>query len=545
MLGRKLDNFIPSILRDDPNDLRRCRIMIGSAFSVGILTLALSFARLMTEGWNSILGWTFVAVSLLMLSAPFILRLTKSILFAGSMIPAVGVSTLIFMSVFEGGIESEAIYWFPFAPLIAAFFVNAFASILFGLIILIALVAIYFAQLSGVITPSALPLNVLLLLKLISAAGAVIFGASVAWLYETNRRKSEAALQRSNLRTEAIISAIPDCMFLLNPEGKILEIKTVAGSDILNLQFHVMDHKYNTILELFSSQDKERIVTQLQSAISVGMIQIEEYELQKAKQVSSLEVRMVPMNKEEVLTIIRDVTSERNVERLKNEFISTVSHELRTPLTAIVGYLGLLRGGVVSSIPEQANDMIENANSNAKRLSSLIDDLLDLQKISGGHIQYSMSDVPISDFIKQTIELNQGYASKYHVKLMCDNLDEKINVRIDENRMHQVMANLISNAIKYSPQGDKVSVQALCNQDQINISVTDNGAGIPQEFRSQVFDKFTQSDSSNTRNVGGTGLGLSISKMIVEAHGGSIDFETEIGKGTIFNIYLPIFTNNN
>ena len=544
MLGRKLDHFIPTVMRSDSNELRRCRIMIGSAFSVGVLTLGLSFARLLTEGWDSFLGWIFVAVSLLMLSAPFILRLTKSILFAGSMIPALGVSTLIFMSAFEGGIESEAIYWFPFAPLIAAFFVNAFASILFGLIILIALVVIYFSQLSGMITPSPLPSDVLLLLKLMSATSAVIFGASVAWLYETNRRKSEAALQKSNMRTEAIISAIPDCIFLLNSEGKILEIKTVAGSGILNSLLHVTEHKFNTIMEIFSSQDKTRITTQLQKAISAGIIQIEEYELHKENKVSSLEVRMVPMNTEEVLTIIRDVTRERNVERLKNEFISTVSHELRTPLTAIVGYLGLLHGGVVSDIPKEANDMIVNANSNANRLSSLIDDILDLQKISGGHIQYSMIDVPISEFIKQTIELNQGYASKYHVQLVYDNLDDEINFRIDENRMHQVMANLISNAIKYSPQGDKVSVQVKCNHDQINISVTDNGAGIPKEFRNQVFEKFTQSDSSDTRKVGGTGLGLSISKMIVEAHGGNIDFETEIGKGTTFNIYLPILANN-
>ena len=347
------------------------------------------------------------------------------------------------------------------------------------------------------------------------------------------------------MRTEAIISAIPDCMFLLNSEGKILEIKEVDSPGILNLKLHITDHKFNTIMELVSNEDKARIATQLQIAISVGSIQVEEYELHTAEQVSSLEVRMVPMNKEEVLAIIRDVTSERNIERLKNEFISTVSHELRTPLTAIVGYLSLLQGGVVSGIPKEANDMIENANTNAARLSSLIDDILDLQKVSGGHLQYSMNDVLLSEFIKQTIEFNQGYATKYHVQLVCENLAEKNNIRIDTNRMHQVMANLISNAIKYSPQGEKVSVQAQCNNGQINISVTDKGAGIPKEFRSQVFEKFTQSDSSNTRQVGGTGLGLSISKMIVEAHGGSIDFETEIGIGTTFNIYLPTIVNNN
>ena len=538
MLAARLDYFIPTLLRSDPNELRRCRIMIGSAFSVGFLTLLLAFARLLTEGFDSLLGWTFIGVSILMLFIPLILRLTKSILLAGSLLPAVGASTLIFMSVFEAGIDSEAIYWFPFAPLIATFFVNAFASILFGLIMLIALTAIYFSQQSGMISPSSLPIEVLLLLKLMSATGAVIFGASVAWLYETNRRKSEDALQTSNAKTEAIISAIPDTMFLLNPEGKILEIKTSAG--IFNSLLHDKYRKCDTIMELFSSQDKVRITAQLQRSISADKIQIEEYDFLEAEQTLSLELRIVPMNKEEVLTIIRDVTSERKIDRLKNEFLSTVSHELRTPLTAIVGNLGILCGGVVSDIPKQANDMIENANSNAKRLSILIDDLLDLQKISSGQIQYSMKNMAIDEFIEQSIEFNQGYASKYHVLLACNNRVEKINIRIDESRMHQVMANLISNAIKYSPEGEEVSVKVQCNNDQISISVSDKGEGIPVEFREQVFDKFTQSDSSNTRKAGGTGLGLSISKTIVEAHGGKIDFETEVGVGTTFNVYLPI-----
>ncbi|MDH5396033.1 MAG: hypothetical protein OEW97_07135, partial [Gammaproteobacteria bacterium] len=233
-IAQKLDYFIPVALRDDTDVLRRCRIIIGSSLTVGLLTLFLSFARLLSEGWNSILGWTFVAVSLLMLTSPIILRLTRSVLLAGSMIPALGASTLIFMAAYEGGLNSEALYWFPFAPLIAAFFVNAFASIAFGLLMLIALMVIYLAQQSGMILPSPNSMEVVQFLKLVSALAAVIFGASVAWLYENNRRKSENALQRSNSKTEAIVSAIPDAILLLNNEGNILEVKTTAGIDILN-----------------------------------------------------------------------------------------------------------------------------------------------------------------------------------------------------------------------------------------------------------------------------------------------------------------------
>lgn len=526
-------------MRDDTDVLRRCRIIIGSALSVGFLTLFLSFARLASEGLNSILGWTFVVVALLMLTSPLILRLTRSVLLAGGMIPALGASTLIFMAAYEGGLESEALYWFPFAPLIAAFFVNAFASVIFGLLMLIALMVIYLAQQSGMILASPNSIEVVQFLKLMSAVAAVIFGASVAWLYENNRRKSENALKRSNSKTEAILSAIPDAIFLLNNEGKIIEVKTTAGIDILASILNVKARVDNTIMDLVCRDDKKRIMVQLQQAISTRTIQLEEYELNEAGKYFALEARIVSTSMKEILLIIRDVTHERNIERMKNEFLSTVSHELRTPLTAITGYIGLLSGGVIPGIPEQANEMLNNTNRNAQRLSVLINDLLDLQKISSSQIEYNMTNIDVSEFIDSTIELNQGYASKYNVRLEFDNRITKTIFSIDESRMHQVMANLISNAIKHSPENETVMIQVQNNNNEIIISVTDNGEGIPEEFQARVFEKFTQSDSSNTRKTGGTGLGLSISKIIVEAHGGNIDFKTQPGMGTTFNIYLP------
>ena len=539
-LKDKLSYFIPAALQKKSDELRRCRILIGSSFSVGFLTLALAFVRFMSEGWASNIGWVFFFVSILMLSTPVILRLSRSVFIAGSMIPALGASTLIFMAVYEGGMESEAIYWFPFAPLIAAFFVNAFASIIFGLLMLAALTAIYLSQQSGMISQSPNPIEIVQFLKLMSATAAVIFGASVAWLYETSRRKSEAALRHSNSRTEAILSAIPDAMFLLNHKGQILETKTSAGKDMINSSTFISNRNDNTVFDLFSADDSERISTQLQRAISAGTVQVAEYDLKETGQHLSYEVRIVPTSMQEALMIIRDVTTQRNIERMKNEFLSTVSHELRTPLTAVIGYISLLTGGVIPGIPKQASEMLENTNRNAMRLNSLIDDLLDLQKISSGHLEYVKKNVDVGTFVENSVELNKGYASMYDVEIVFDNMSDKTDIWIDESRMHQVIANLISNAIKYSPSGEKVLVQVKKNNDHVIISVKDNGEGIPEEFHNHVFEKFTQSDSSNTRKVGGTGLGLNISKRIVEAHGGRIDFETQIGKGTTFSLYIPI-----
>lgn len=540
-LARKFDHFIPIVLRGNTNELRRSRIILGASLSVGLLTITLSLARFIAEGWGSSFGWMLVAVSMVMLSNPLILRLTQSTLLAGSVIPTIGASTLITMAALQGGLESEAIYWFPFAPLIAAFFVNAYASMAFGTLMLLALLALYFGQKSGVIIKSTHPLEIMQHLKLMSAVTAVIFGAVVAWLYESNRRKSEAALQRSNAKTQAMVSAMPDTMFLVNPEGRVLDIEVSETNAISMPILRLADRTNYSIVDLFPAlDDKERITTQLQRAIDAGSIQIEEYDIDEADQHWSIEVRIVPAAKGEVLAIIRDVTKERDIERLKNEFLSTVSHELRTPLTAIIGYIALLSNGMIPGIPDKARNMIDNVNRNAEQLSVIIDDLLDLQKISSGRMQYSMKYVQIGVFLKHCIELNQGYASKYNVRLGYNNQADDTNIQIDESRMQQVMANLISNAIKYSHSGGTVSVEARNNIGQVCISVKDKGAGIPEEFHGQVYEKFSQSDSSTTRTVGGTGLGLSISKMIIERHGGSIDFDSELGVGTTFYVCLPI-----
>jgi len=242
--------------------------------------------------------------------------------------------------------------------------------------------------------------------------------------------------------------------------------------------------------------------------------------------------------------ILRDITERKKIDRLKDEFVSTVSHELRTPLTAIKGSLDLVTNGFNLDLPEQAEGMLTIANRNVERLLTLINDILDVSKLESGEISFQLEHIDIKPFINDTININQEYAKKHNTVFKCTNCHENIQVNADRDRLVQVMSNLLSNAAKYSPDNIPVDIFTQINNDILRVNVKDHGLGIPKEFHAKLFDKFTQSDSGDTREVGGTGLGLSISKMIIEKLGGTIGFKTIEGKETIFYFELPIINSN-
>ncbi|MDJ0806295.1 MAG: ATP-binding protein [Gammaproteobacteria bacterium] len=238
--------------------------------------------------------------------------------------------------------------------------------------------------------------------------------------------------------------------------------------------------------------------------------------------------------------IIRDITERKRLERMKSEFVSTVSHELRTPLTSIIGSLGLLRGGAAGALPERAGQMLDIAQNNAERLVRLINDILDTEKIESGRMEYRMQRLNLCQLIDQAVAENRGYGERHEVRLSWPGSELELEVQGDLDRLLQVMANLISNAVKYSPKGGQIELELASEADQATVRVTDHGPGIPEEFQTQMFKKFSQADSSDTRQKAGTGLGLVISKAIVEHHGGSIGFKTAQGEGTCFHLRLPL-----
>jgi PAS domain S-box-containing protein len=240
----------------------------------------------------------------------------------------------------------------------------------------------------------------------------------------------------------------------------------------------------------------------------------------------------------------QDITERKNTERRKSEFLAMVSHELRTPLTAIRGALSLIANEAAGELPPKAKALTTMAQRNSERLSRLIADILDMERIEAGGLEYHMQPVELYPLLEESIDELRAYGEQYHVRFELSSPDEQIWVHGDPDRLIQVMANLLSNAAKFSRRGGVVTIATEVHDGRVRVCVTDHGKGIPESFQKMVFHRFAQADAVGSARKGGTGLGLSISKAIVEKHGGSIGFSSLEGVGTTFHVELPLSTSS-
>lgn len=236
---------------------------------------------------------------------------------------------------------------------------------------------------------------------------------------------------------------------------------------------------------------------------------------------------------------VQDITARKEMERIKNEFVSVVSHELRTPLTSIRASLGLFLGTMAGGLSDKARRLLDIAYDNCERLIPLVNDILDIDKMATGNMRFIMEHVHLSRLLQEAVQANEGFARRLGVGIRLETVDERIHLQADPGRLIQVLSNLISNAAKFSPPGSAVEIHGTFNAGKLRITVADHGPGIPKEFQPRIFQQFSQADSSNARAKGGTGLGLYITRRFVERMNGAIGFETTEGKGTIFWVEFP------
>ncbi len=252
------------------------------------------------------------------------------------------------------------------------------------------------------------------------------------------------------------------------------------------------------------------------------------------------------------LLAVDDVTREREVDRLKSEFVSVVSHELRTPLTSILGYTELLLARDFE--PEERKEFIHTVHKEAEHLSNLVEDLLNVSRLDAGKVKLDRWVIALPKLVRELVaQLNAELDVERH-RLLLDVPESLPPVYADRDRVRQILGNLLSNAIKYSPEGGEVVLQAsalrqppagapaLPPEPALLISVRDQGIGIPPQDLERIFERFYRVDNSNTRRIGGTGLGLAITKALVELHGGRIWATSRPGEGSTFFFTLPIAT---
>lgn len=239
------------------------------------------------------------------------------------------------------------------------------------------------------------------------------------------------------------------------------------------------------------------------------------------------------------LGIAEDITERKRLDRMKNEFIATVSHELRTPLTSITGALGLITQGATGELPPKAQAMADVAYRNTDQLSALVNDLLDMEKLVSGKIRMNPRRKDLRGIARETLEDHTAFANQRSVTLEMDEPDDPLYANTDPQRLNQALSNLLSNAIKFSPPGSGVRVDFSRDTDGIALAVHDQGPGVPEHFRDRIFQRFSQANTSDSRQQPGTGLGLAITKELMIQMGGDAGFESVEGHGATFWLWLP------
>jgi len=358
------------------------------------------------------------------------------------------------------------------------------------------------------------------------------------------QKLAEQALRESHDRYEQLLSGIKDyAIYMLDPQGKVMTWNTPAQK----IKGYAADEIIGKHFSCFYSEEEQaqgKPAQELEIALKSGRYEEEGPRRRKdgSQFWANVIIRPIYDGSGQLMgfaKVVRDITERKEVERRVSEFYSMISHELRTPLTSIRGTLSLMEGGLLGTLSQQGQQLTHTAHSEADRLSRLINDILDIRKIEAGMLKPRIKELLPSEIVAASIQSMERAANQASIKLISQ-VNTSDRILGDRDRIIQVLTNLISNAIKFSPAGAEVLVQVEnVTADIVRLSVIDKGAGIPKWQTDKLFVEFQQLDSSDARPKEGTGLGLAISKAIVEQHSGRIGVKSAVGEGSTFWFELP------
>jgi len=362
-----------------------------------------------------------------------------------------------------------------------------------------------------------------------------------------NLENQYTVAERARGETAAILDATTEVMLLFSLDDRLSwvnrrfeEVFVLRGEDVLG-------HTFTELLDHFRKvfNDPQGIIDRFNQAFREDNYDYSEFVIQnwpikRDLEIHSSQVLDTTGSMIGTLFAFRDVTKEREVERLKSEFISLVSHELRTPLSSVSGYMDMILDGDAGDINEEQKDYLGVAKRNVDKLTKLVTDLLTVSRIEAGAIKLNLEPLNLADVIRDTVEnlRPQFNLKNQHVTLETPNEDTSVNG--DAERLGQVFTNLLSNAQKYTPNEGYITVKLGVEEHMIRVDVKDTGIGLTKEDLQKLFTKFFRSRDSEAQQITGVGLGLWITRSLVEMHGGEISVTSEYGKGSTFTVFLPL-----
>lgn len=345
-------------------------------------------------------------------------------------------------------------------------------------------------------------------------------------------RNTLSNLEKEKSKMQTTLEYMADGVLTVDKDGEIIHANPIARKII---SFDGVEGNYDQIIGKINCNDN----------ISLKILKNKQFQgnsiLEQNEEVYKIDFAPFKDNRNEiggVVLVFKNITEQYKLEKLQREFVANVSHELKTPITTIKSYAETLLDGALTEL-DLAKDFLNVINSESDRMARLVSDLLQLSKMDYSKVNWMKEKINIKEKIKEIYKKLIIQAKAKHIDFVLEDMPADANVMFDKDSFEQMILNIAGNAIKYTPENGKVSIDVTRKDDNIVVNIRDNGIGIPKEDQLRIFERFYRVDKARTRQLGGTGLGLSIAKQIAEEHNGIIEVESEIEKGTLVKIIIP------